>query len=172
MVRGSCSLDPRQPGVHGGVSPRNTLSAWGSLFPLQTRMPPGAEAPFSPTEPRTNGVYAGVPIARAELSSRGHCVQKGVRVSLGAAPRGPRRGACLAGIQGCDLGNQRHLPIRGLLSWLLGGSADRAPHSCCPERHFLSGRSYSTCSPGSNNCFQTQERAAGAPGACAPPWTG
>lgn len=96
-VRGSCSLDPLQPGVHRGASLRNTLPAWAppAPFPLQTRTPPGAEAPFSPTEPGTNGVYVGIPTAHAELSSRGQrplCPEASPGV-LGSCPKGASQGS-------------------------------------------------------------------------------
>ena len=132
--------------------------------PDQTRMPPGAEAPFSPTESGTNGVYVGVPIACAELSSRGQrppCPE-GSPVSLGASPRGPRRGARLAGVQGCDLGNQRHLPSGGFRAVCLEEVQTELP-AAAAQRDTSSldeWRSCSTCSPGSSTCFQTQEKAA------------
>lgn len=132
--------------------------------------------PFLPLNPEQMGFMLGFPLRLRNFppEARGHCVQKRVQVSLGAAPRGPPRGARLAGVQGCDLGNQRHLPIRGLPSCLLGGSADRAPRSCCPERHFLSAMNGGAIAPAAQEAptvSRLRKELLRTPEACVPPWT-
>lgn len=61
--------------------------------------------------------------------------RRGVRVSWEPPQGGPRRGACLAGIQGCDLGNQRHLH-QGLPSCCLEEVQTELPQ--LPPRETLS----------------------------------
>ena len=166
-VRGSCSLDPRQPGVHRGASPRNTLPAWAppAPFPLQMRTLPGAEVPFSPTEPGTNGVYVGIPTAPAELSSRGQrplCPEASPGV-LGSRPKGASQGSAAGWSSRMRPWESKAPPHQGASELFAWRKCRQSSPQLRPRKTLPLGDewgSHSTCSPGSTNCFQTQEGAA------------
>lgn len=164
-VRGSCSLDPRQPGVHRGASPRSTLPAWAPPFPLQTRTSPGAEAPFSPTEPGTNGVYVGTPIAHAELSSRGQrpLCPEGSPGVLGSHPKGASHGSAPGWSSRMRPWESKAPPHQGASELSAWRKCRQSSPQLLPRETLPLGDEWgssSTCSPGNTNCFQTQEGAA------------
>lgn len=165
-VRGSCSLDPRQPGsteepVQGipclpGRPPPRFLSK--RECPLEPRLP------FFPLNPEQMGFMLGSPLRMQNFppEARGHCVQKGVPVSLGAAPRGPptERSWLSSRMRPWESKAPPHQGASELSAWrkCRQSSPQLLPRETLPLGDEWG--SYSTCSPGSTNRFQTQEGAA------------